>query len=105
MGLLRHVEINSSGEFTVSDERTKQTKTGILSQNDLETLGDLVETVKPVSIDPLKNMVCADCFVYSLEIRRDGKSLSAELDDISLPDSGYELLVTELRKIMDDVLR
>ena len=105
MGLLRHVEVNSSGEFTIRDERTKQTKTGILSQNDLETLGNLVLTIKPVNIDSLKNMVCADCFVYTLEIRRDGKSLSAELDDISLPDSGYESLVNELRKIMDEVLR
>jgi len=105
MGLLRHIEVNSTGDFTISDEITNQIKMGNLSQDDLSILGNLVKTIGPIEIDPLKSAACADCFEYKLEIQRDGRQFSVELNDVSLPDSGYEPLVTELRKIMEDVLR
>ena len=105
MGLLRHIEVNSSGQFTVLDEISKQTKEGTLSQAELKTLADLVLTLKPLEIVSQKDFACADCFVYNIEIQQDGKPISVELNDISLSDSGYELLVTELRKIIEQELK
>lgn len=104
MGLLRHITVNSSGEFTITDERVKQTKTGSLSPDDLGVLENIIIHIQAVNADVPKGIVCADCFVYSVEIQRGGKPVIVELNDMSLPNSGYEQLVTELRRIMENTL-
>jgi len=48
---------------------------------------------------------CADCFVYDLEIQVNGEKLSVQLNDISLPNSGLEPLVTYLRGLIDTALK
>jgi hypothetical protein len=50
-------------------------------------------------------MACADCFIYDLEIQENGKNFAVQLNDISLPNSGLESLVTYLRGLIETALK
>ena len=104
MGLIRSIEISSDGKFTVMDERTKKTVTGKFSSDELSKLLKQVSSSKYIS--PSKpEPVCADCFVYDLEIQGNGKKFNVQLNDISLPNSGLEPLVDYLRSQIDVALK
>jgi hypothetical protein len=105
MGLSRTVEISSDGKFTVADKRTNKTVSGELSAVELSKLNELVASSQYVSPSKPNGMVCADCFIYDLEIQADGKKFAVQLNDISLPDSGLEPLVTYLRELIDKALK
>jgi hypothetical protein len=104
MGLMRSVEVSSDGNFTISDGRLEPATTGKLSDDDLRMLRELVENAR-VSARGANISVCADCFVYDIEITSNGKTFTAQVDDMTLPDSGMEALVTFLRGLMDANLR
>jgi hypothetical protein len=104
MGLLRVIEVSSTGNFTVLDERAQKTSFGQLSDAERSHLTELVADA--VLAEPARlNNGCADCFVYTLEISVAGKSFKAQVNDISLPNSGLEGLVTFLRGVMDQALK
>lgn len=105
MGLSRSIEISSDGKFTVSDERDNSTVEGQLSANELATLRDLLNSLKDIQVPATGRTTCADCFVYAIEFKDDGKSFRAELDDTTLADSGLEPLVTFVRGIMEKALQ
>lgn len=102
MGLLRNIEAASDGKFTVNDERAGTTVTGELTDGKLAELQRLVTEMTFTA--PEIPAVCADCFVYEVQIESGGKKMIAQADDISLPDSGMEALVEFLRGIMDSAL-
>ena len=104
MGLMRSVEISSDGNYTVIDDRTKKDVKGKLSESELETLSGVVTSAKLTNSDE-PGSVCADCFIYELEILSNGKETTIQLDDITLPGSGMEALVTYLRELMDSALK
>ena len=101
MGLSRSIEISADGKFTVTDERTDQTVEGQLSSGESTQLRKLVTTAKITPVAQPDQTGCADCFVYALEISGNGKPFTAELNDITLPESGLESLVLFLRDLMD----
>jgi hypothetical protein len=105
MGLLRSIEISSDGTFIVTDQRSNKTTSGDLSADKLLKLNEQVTIPEQSTSDKPNGMVCADCFVYDLEIRKSGKTFSIQLNDINLPSSKYEDLITQLRDLMDTALK
>lgn len=104
MGLMRSVEVSSNGIYTVVDERTNNKATGQLADEDLTKLRDAISSA---NLNPPKmpdGSVCADCFIYDIEIQSGGKVFKIELNDINLPDSGMENLVTSLRGLISSAL-
>jgi hypothetical protein len=104
MGLSRSIEISSDGIFTVVDERAKRTITGDLSLDELSKIKELVSTSEYISKSK-PEAICADCFIYDLEIQGGGRKFTIQLNDISLPDSGLESLVDNLRSLIDTALK
>ena len=102
-GVSRSVEVSSDGKYTVVDERAKKTVSGELTTDELSELNQLVMTSKYVSA--AKPNGCADCFVYDLEAQVNGEKLSVQLNDVSLPNSGLEPLVSYLRGVIDTALK
>ena len=104
MGLARSIEVSSDGKFTITDERASVTKSGELTPDELSTLNALVTTAKFETGKP-DGRICADCFVYELEIQRNNEHFAARMIDLELPGSGVEPLVNHLRGLIDANLR
>ena len=105
MGLSRSIEISSDGKFTVTDKRANKTMNGELSAVELSKTNELLSSSQYISPSKPNGMICADCFIYDLNIQTDGGKFVVQLNDISLPDSGLEPLVTHLRGLMDRTLK
>jgi len=103
MGLMRKIEIHSDGSCTVIDERASQTRNSRLSDAELAALAERISSIEYLPYT--KQSTCADCFMYDLEISREGGIFTARVDDVSLPESGLEALITDLRKIMERELQ
>lgn len=103
MGLLRSVEIISTGSYTVKDERSDKNIAGQLSE---EELANVIEVVNSSTYSQNKNpAICADCFIYDIVITGDGGEFSAQVNDISIEESGLSPLVTILRGIIERDLK
>ncbi len=105
MGLMRTVEATSDGSYTVTDERSKSKVIRELNEADLATLRELISNVELRSPEDSRPSVCADCFIYDIEIQSSEKNLTVQLSDITLPDSGMENLVSFLRRLIDLALK
>lgn len=103
MGLLRSVEITSTGSYIVKDERGKKNITGQLSEEDLANLIQVVNSTTYSQNN--KPYGCADCFIYDIVIIGDNGNFSAQVDDISIEESGLSTLVTTLRGIIERELK
>ncbi|MBL8102379.1 MAG: hypothetical protein JNM02_07615 [Anaerolineales bacterium] len=104
VGLMRAIKISSDGSYTVTDERTNKTISGELSKDELAKLTEVIASTNYIPSEKPKG-VCADCFIYDIEIQGSEKNLAVQLDDISLPGSGMENLVTFLRGLIDSFLK
>jgi hypothetical protein len=104
MGLLRTIEISSDGSFTVVDERANKTAEKKLSSVEVSKLEELVSTSEYISPN-MPEAICADCFIYDLEIQGSGKKFNIQLNDLGLADSGLESLVDYLRNLIDTSLK
>jgi len=102
MGLMRVIEISRDGMMTVTDSRTEKKTSRQLSADELTALSDLVSNYGFAA--PSIEGICADCFIYTVEINRDGDVSITESNDITLTDSGMEPLVTFLRGLIDKAL-
>jgi len=102
MGMMRSVQVFSDGVYTVTDSRTDRTITSSLANTEIVGLQGMITEAD--FIIPKPSGVCADCFVYNLESEWEGKKVVVELDDLSLPESDLEPLVTYLRNLMDSTL-
>jgi hypothetical protein len=105
MGLLRSVEVSADGKYTVTDERASQTFSGELGANELAKLVEVISTSEYISPSGPEGMVCADCFVYDLEIQGSDSTLTIQLNDINLPDSGMAPVVGYMRGLIDKALK
>lgn len=103
MGLRQNIETSSDGDFWVVDQRTHQTASGTLTEPELARLRELATDLK--FTPPEIPAVCADCFVYEVEIESGGRKMIVSADDVSLGDSGLGELVQFLRNIMDRTLQ
>ena len=102
MGMLRALEIARDGSWKFTDERASESITGKLSADELSQLTQLVSSLSIKSSG--QSGVCADCFIYSVEISSSGKLFTAEADDVNLSDSGLEPLVSFLTDLMRKAL-
>jgi len=102
-GISRSIEISSDGAVTVKDERNGKIGKRQLTADELAKLTDLIRSasLKSPTGSPTE---CADCFIYHIEINSDGGKFTAQLDDVSLPDSGMKFLVGYLVKLMGQTL-
>ena len=105
MGLSRSIEISSDGKYTVMDEHANKTITRKLAANELSKLKEQVASSEYIHTNGPDGMACADCFIYDLEIHRNGEKLNIQLNDINLPASGLETLVTYLRDLIEAALK
>lgn len=102
-GFNRSLEVRSNGQATVTDVRTGKTVKLRLTSAQLSRLHELAG--KAVYQADGKPGVCADCFVYTIEIESgNGAPFTARLDDVSLEDSGLSDLVDFLRTTVDQSL-
>ena len=102
-GLLRTIDVNSTGSYSVADQRAGKVITGTLSEADLATLQSLISSLEVST--PKNPSMCADCFEYELEIESGGKKMIASTDDLSLGETGMGELVQFLRQTMDAALQ
>lgn len=102
-GIQRNIQVNEEGKYKVTDERTGNTVEGELTGEQLTELEALVTAFEFSS--PKTKSVCADCFVYDLDIQSGGKKMLAQADDVNLGDSGMGALVEFLRGLMDTALQ
>jgi hypothetical protein len=105
MGLSKSIVIRPEGTFTINDLRTGNTFTGNLSADELAGLVKQVASAVNKTVDGPEKYGCADCFLYDLKISSNGQTFSVKLNDISLPKSGLEPLVTNLLGIMKKGLK
>lgn len=103
MGLKRSIEVNSDGSYTVNNERPSQHVSGTLTKSQLDGLTNLLTTMQFTPAHPAG--VCADCFIYEIDIQVNGNQTLIQVDDLSLPDSGMNPLITELRGLMESALK
>lgn len=103
MGAMKKIEIRSDGSYIVIDERASQTRSGRLSVAETAALAERAASIEhqPNS----KQYTCADCFIYNLEISGEEGRFTAQVDDLSLPESGLEALITYLREVMERKLQ
>lgn len=99
MGLFRVITVASSGDYRVTDRRASEPVLGTLS---LEEMAKLSVQIKSADKEPVSTPVqttCADCFLYQLQINRDGKNDTFTFDDTTLPGSAFESLIIFLRDL------
>jgi len=105
MGLSRSIDVSSNGSYMVTDERTNKIVNGKLDADELSKLTTQVNSARYSPAVPLDGMACADCFIYDFEIHGGNGNFRANLNDISLPNSGLAALVDTLRGIIDSALK
>lgn len=103
MGLSRSIEVSSNGKFNVTDQRADQTVTGKFTANELSKIKEQVSSATYISPKP-DGTVCADCFIYDLEIQSRGEKFAVQLSDINLQNSGLESLIIYLRNLLEEKL-
>jgi hypothetical protein len=104
MGLSRSIDITSDGTYIVEDERASAPVMRVLNADDLSKLTRQINSLEAVPSDMPDGSGCADCFLYDLEIQRNGEKITIQLNDINLTDSGFEALVTYLQSLINAAL-
>ena len=100
MGLLRTLEVQSNGKLHIEDLRNKQSTERQLNADQMKQLNRLVSSAR-LNAPREPEGVCADCFVYDIQITSNGRTFSTRLNDASLPDSGMQALVSYLIELTD----
>ena len=98
----RHLEVEVSGDghLRATDVHSGQVVERSLSAAEMESLASVyaATSLKPL---PPQHGGCADCFVYQLDARADGKSVSLQVDDTTIDQSGAGELIMLLRQLRD----
>jgi hypothetical protein len=99
-GVSRRLEISSNGEMTLTDERSQKQSTVQLSADKFARLKDLVVATqyRPIT-QPLG---CADCFIYDLQIDNGSEKFQVQIDDVNLPNSGLQPLISFLAEMLNN---
>lgn len=103
MGMKRSILVSSDGEYQVLDQRTQKTASGTLTESQRNEVKESLTGLKFTA--PNLPSACADCFIYNIEIESNGQKMKIQLDDTTLPGSGFEPLVDSLRALMDSALK
>ena len=103
-GVHLSIEASSAGQMTAPDERSNRTVTRPLSAATVQELSRLVAQVSVPSTQSLPS-VCADCFIYQLEIASASGVIRVEADDVTLSQSRAQPLVQFLGELRDQALQ
>lgn len=97
-GVSRKLEISSSGEMTLTDERSQKHSTAQLPADKFAKLKDLVVATayRPIT----QPMGCADYFIYELQIDNGSEKFQVQIDDANLPNSGLQPLISFLSELL-----
>ena len=103
IGMMQTVEISSDGQLKAEDQRAGKQVTRTLPPATIARLARMYSSLlgKPAQTVP---SVCADCFVYDLQIMNGSARVHMQLDDTSLADSGAGALVSLLQQLRDEAL-
>ncbi len=105
MGLLRTIEISNSGSAIITDDRPAESKALQLSTSELIQLNELISSVSFSTQAPRPTSVCADCFIYAIELDTEqSKTLQIQVDDTDINESGFSELVSFLRVVIEKAL-
>lgn len=98
-GVSRTLEISSSGEMTITEERINRKDITQLPADKLATLKELVAASEYRLVS--QPMACNDCFIFNLQIENDSEKFQMQIDQINLSDTGLEPLVGFLGEILN----
>jgi len=102
-GLQRTVIIANDGSVVAVDERERRIAALQLSEAELTGLEEQLSAARVIRPTETETG-CADCFIYDLRIDSASESFSIQLDDVTLPDSGLQPLVANVRDLMERAL-
>jgi hypothetical protein len=98
-GVSRTLEIFSSGEMTVTEERINKKNT---SQLPADKFAMLKELLAASEYQPIRQPIgCADCFIFDLQVNNDSEKFQVQIDQVNLPNSGLEPLVGFLGELLN----
>ena len=103
-GVHLEIQVSSEGWMTAKDQRSGRAVTSPLSEGTLQELGQLVAKTRSPATEHLPSM-CADCFIYELEIASTTGVIRIQIDDTNLAESGARALIQFLGEIRDQALR
>lgn len=103
MGMKRSILVSSDGKYQVLDQRTQKSANGTLTESQRNEVKGSLTGLKFTA--PNLPSACADCFIYNIEIESNGQKMKIQLDDTTLPGSGFEPLVGSLTALMDSALK
>lgn len=101
-GVSRSMVIVDSGKVVFTDLRSQKTINLQLSDKQLAEISQLVSSAR--YREPSMPSACADCFLYTLNIKHEQLNFDASLDDVSLKASGLTSLITYLQKLLTTAL-
>ncbi|MBI5675431.1 MAG: hypothetical protein HZC48_06340 [Nitrospirae bacterium] len=94
-GLRRTIELTDTGRMTVIEQKSAKQIVRQIPEKELAEIALLAENVK--SLQPSGRLMnCRDCLQYNLIVRMNGQQFSIQLNDLSLPGSGIEPLLSIL---------
>ena len=103
-GVFVTVEVSSDGQLVAENQRSQQRVTKTLSSQTIAELRGLIFN-SILSTSHVQQTVCADCFIYDLEIQSEGNNVKIQVDDVTINNSSARELITALLRVRDDALR
>lgn len=104
MGMARVITVSSSGDYRVTDQRASVPFAGTLGIAEMAKLSVQIKSADKAPVNANSQTTCADCFVYQLQINRDGKNDTFTFDDTTLPGSDLEPLIIFLRDLGNNAM-
>jgi hypothetical protein len=98
------VEVSSDGRLIAENQHSQQIATRVLSAQTVAELKGLIFN-STLSTGQVPQSVCADCFIYDLEILSGGNNANIHVDDVTINDSSAQLLIKTLISLRDESLR
>ena len=97
------IRVSSDGHMTAEDGRTRRVVSRPLSEAAVRELNRLLGPSTLPETERLRS-VCADCFVYELEIASTTGIVRVQADDTNLSESGAQDLIQFLGEMRDQAL-
>jgi len=102
-GILRSIELLSTGQMTVIDQKTNKQVTVQVSEMDMEKISSWV--IQAQSAQALPRLSdCQDCLEYEITIHRDGELLSFWFNDLTLDNADLAPLINTLAYMQEQAL-
>jgi hypothetical protein len=107
-GIHRQLTLNSSGKLTAADKKFKKHAEQQISKEQLMEIANILEQLDFLVNEKEASRLggkCADCFQHKLILIVNGHKNIAEMDDISLRDSKYTVLIKLLSQMLEQAVK